>query len=77
MDRDIQFFPPGPVREAIRENLRFRLKIEKHKILIEDAVYIEGKNFQGFINPLLDTEWNFSRFYAFYSEVLSAAVKRI
>lgn len=77
LDRDLQFFPAGPVREAFRENLRFRLKMEKHKVLLEDAVYIEGKNFQGFINPLIDTEWNSSRFYAFYSQVLNAAAKRI
>ncbi len=77
LDIELQFFPAGPVRDAIRESIRFRLKVSKYKILIEDAVYIETKKFKGFINPLIDTEWNFSKFYAFFSEVLSAATKRI
>jgi len=76
-DIELQFFPAGPVRDAIRESIRFKLKVSKYKILIEDAVYIETKKFKGFINPLIDTEWNFSKFYAFFSEVLSAATKRI
>jgi len=77
LDWQLHFFPTGPVREAIAENLRFSLKMSKLKILIEDAVYIETKQMKGFINPLLDTEWNFSKFHAFLSQVLSAATKRI
>ena len=77
LDKELQYFPAGTVRDAIRESIRFKLKISKYKILIEDAVYVETKNFKGFINPMIDTEWNFSKFYAFFTEVLSAATKRI
>lgn len=77
LDKELQYFPAGPVRDAIRESIRFKLKISKYKMLIEDAVYVETKNFKGFINPMIDTEWNFSKFYAFFTEVLSAATKRI
>ena len=77
LDEPLRFFPPGPLREAFLEQIRFKLKISKLRVLIEDAVYIETKKMQGFINPLLDTEWNFSKFHIFLSRVLDAAAKRI
>lgn len=77
LDRDLQYFPGGPVREAIRENIRFKLRIEKYKIVLEDAVYLDTEKQKGFINPLVDTEWNFCKFYEFFYKVLDAAMKRI
>lgn len=77
LDRELRFFPAGPVRDAIRDNIRFTVKISKYKILLEDAVFLDTKKKKGFINPLLDTEWNFSQFHAFFSAVLTAAAKRV
>lgn len=38
-------------------------------------VIVNGKNLKGLINPLVDTEYNFSKFYAFFDRVLSASSK--
>lgn len=77
LDRELQYFPAGTVREAVRESIRFKLKLTKYKVLIEDAVLIDAKKQKGFINPLIDTEWNFGRFFEFYTAVLGAVAKRI
>ena len=58
-------------------NVRFTVKMSKYKVVFEDVVFIDTKRKQGLINPLLDTEWNFSKFHAFFSSVLNAASKRI
>jgi hypothetical protein len=77
MDAMFRYFPAGPIRDSIRENLRFTVRMSKYKVIFEDAVFLDTKKKKGFINPLLDTEWNFSKFYAFFSSVLDAASKLV
>jgi hypothetical protein len=71
-------FPPGPVRDAhlqmLRDNARMA-RYEKQKVL-EGVVPIEYGGKFGFINPLLDTSWNFSRVMAFL-EPLFAECRKI
>jgi len=77
LDRDFEFFPAGPVQEAFRESVRFKLRLSKYKLIFEDAVFSDSKKNKGFIKPLLDTEWNFNRFYEFADSVLNACTKRL
>lgn len=77
LDADLALVPVGPVRDAFRENIRFTLKLSKYKLVLEDAVILDGKKQKGFINPLADTEWNFSKFYSFLERVLSACTKEL
>jgi len=71
-------FPPGAEREAFLQMLRTNARAaryEKKKIL-EGVVSIEydgGK--VGFINPLLDTDWNFRRVMAFLEQVFGECIR--
>jgi hypothetical protein len=77
MDAIFRYFPAGPVRDSIRDNVRFTVKMSKYKVIFEDVVFVKTKKMQGLINPLLDTEWNFSKFNSFFSSVLDAASKLV
>jgi len=75
LDAKLRFFPEGPVREAFREQIRFTVRLSKYKLVLEDVVIVDGKKLKGLINPLADTEYNFSKFYAFLEKVLNACAK--
>lgn len=73
-------FPPGPLRDSyvqmLRNNARFA-RYEKGKIL-EGVVPLEyGNGKFGFINPLLDTPWNFSRITEFLDELFAECMKLV
>lgn len=74
----LQAFPPGPTRDQYHQMLRSNARMaryEKEKVL-EGVVLIEmGNNKAGFINPLIDTSWNFSRTLAFVDSVFAECVK--
>lgn len=72
--------PPGPVRDAyvqmLRDNARFA-RYEKQKVL-EGVVPLEyGNGKFGFINPLLDTPWNFKRVMEFLDELFTECMKLV
>lgn len=77
LDSGLEFFPPGPTRDGFKEMIRFHLRISKWKVVLEDAVFLNTKKIKGVINPLIDTEWNFSKFYAFFSGVLGSLEDRL
>jgi hypothetical protein len=65
LDAQLQFFPAGAVRESLSDNIRYGLKLSKYKLVLEDVVIVDGKTAKGLINPLADTEYNFSKFHRF------------
>lgn len=77
LDDNLRFFPEGPIRESFREQIRFTVKLSKYKLVLDDVVLLDGKKVKGFINPLLDTEYNFSKFHGFLARVLNACAKRL
>jgi len=77
LDDTLRFFPEGPIRESFREQIRFTVKLTKYKLVLEDVVLLDGKTVKGFINPLIDTEYNFSKFHGFLAMVLNACAKRL
>jgi hypothetical protein len=77
LDAQLQFFPAGAVRDAFRDNIRYTLRLSKYKLVLEDMVIVDGKTVKGLINPLADTEYNFSKFLAFLDKVLNVCTKEI
>jgi hypothetical protein len=77
LDADLEFFPAGAVREAFRDNIRYTLRLSKYKLVLEDVVIVDGKTVKGLINPLADTEYNFSKFHSFLDNVLNACTKEL
>jgi hypothetical protein len=77
LDAQLQFFPAGAVRDAFRDNIRYTLRLSKYKLVLEDMVIVDGKTVKGLINPLADTEYNFSKFHAFLDKVLNACTKEL
>jgi hypothetical protein len=77
LDELLRFVPEGPVRESFREQIRFNVRLSKYKLVLEDMVILDGKKERGLINPLADTEYNFSKFYRFFEKVLNECSKRL
>jgi hypothetical protein len=75
LDENLHFLPEGPAREGFREQIRFTVRLSKYKLVLEDVVLIDAKKLKGFINPLADTEYNFSKFHTFLEKVLNTCSK--
>jgi hypothetical protein len=75
LDAQLKWIPEGPVRETFRENLRFSVRLSMYKLVAENVVFVDGKATRGFIDPLTDTEYNFSKFYTFFEKVLKLCPK--
>lgn len=72
-------FPPGPERERYWEMLRENAtmaRYEKEKLL-DDVVPVKIGDKFGFINPLIDTSWNFKRVTAFLDAVFAECAQLI
>jgi hypothetical protein len=75
LDAGLELFPAGPLRDAFRDNIRHTLKLSKYKVVLEDVVIVDGRTVKGLINPLADTEYNFSKFRSFLDKVLNTCIK--
>lgn len=66
-------FPAGAAREGFREMMRTNARMARYEqnTLMEDVLLIEIDGQWGWINPLLDTSWNFNRCMDFLSDVFS------
>jgi hypothetical protein len=73
----LNLYPPGTLRDFIRENLRFQARLRIYKRVAEGMVKIkiDGKYF--LIRPMSDIEWNFDKFHAFLTTVLETCAARI
>jgi hypothetical protein len=77
LDYILHAFPEGPDRNGYQNMLRTNARAaryEKHTIL-EDVVPIEVGGTFGFINPLMDTSWNFSNVLKFLNSVYAECMK--
>ncbi len=77
LDRDLAYFPEGPIRDWAKDLLRYKVRLSKHKEIAEGVVLIEIKGKWGFISSMDDIEWNFQKFHNFLTSVLNACGKRI
>jgi hypothetical protein len=77
LERKIEVFPPGPVRDWARGMERFKMRLEKSKKVLEDVLFVQIKGKAGFIHPMSDIEWNFGKFHSFMSKVLEACLNRL
>lgn len=77
LDRRIEIFPPGPLRDWAREHERFRMRLSKSKKLLDEVLLVEINGKYGFIHPMSDIEWNFDKFHNFANKVLDACRVRI
>ncbi len=77
LDATINLSPKGPLREQVRGLYRYKMKIDRSKKILDDAILIEAKGKYGFIRPMADIEWNFNKFHSFMVRVLEACEKRI
>jgi hypothetical protein len=66
-------FPVGPAREGFREMMRTNARMARYEeqTLMEDVLLIEVDGKWGWINPLLDTSWNFNRCMDFLADVFT------
>lgn len=71
-DKFLEFMPVGKVRNGFRDMLRYNVKMahyEKAGIIIDGAVPVEIDGKFGFIQPAVDTAWNFNKFMVFTDQV--------
>lgn len=77
LDYIVDGLPAGKMRDSLLEMLRTNARMaryEKGKVL-EDVVLIEHEGKFGFINPHIDTPWNFARVMQFLDAVFAACIK--
>lgn len=77
LDRTIELLPAGNSREGFREMARTNARWARYQkdTVIEDVVPIEFNGKFGFINPHLDTAWNFSKVLDFLNGVFAECEK--
>jgi len=66
----LAFLPEGPLREAIRDQLRFTVRLERCEEIADGIVWLPGEN--AFISPMNDIEWNFDKFHLLMDRVFEA-----
>lgn len=76
-DDFLRFIPRGPLQDAFRETLRFKVRLSKYKKAAEGVVFLEIKGKKYLIKPMNDIEWNFSKFHKFMTKVLNTALDRL
>ena len=66
--------PEGDAREGFREMLRSNARWARYQkeTILEDVTLVELDGRFAFINPHLDTVWNFDRVMSFLNEVFTA-----
>jgi hypothetical protein len=79
LDYLLSRLPNGPSRDSFREMLRTNARAARYEqnTLMEDVILIEIGGKHGFINPLIDTWWNFKCCLTFLHEVFSTCARAI
>ena len=77
LDYFLVAIPDGPVRDAFRATLRYKMLISMSKLTAEGVVFLEMKGKWHYIRPMSDIEWNFERFRHFMSAVLNDLTARL
>jgi hypothetical protein len=80
LDCIIERFPPGASRESFREMFRNNARMaryEKGGKVLDRVVWVELGGKPGFINPLLDTSWNFRRVIDFLNAIFEECSRQL
>jgi len=73
LDEIVEMMPAGSAWEGLREMLRTNMRWARYqkKTVLEDVIPIEVDGKFGFINPHLDTGWNFARVMDFLNKIFA------
>ena len=74
LDETLALMPSEQLRDSFRETLRYNFRAayyEKSGKMVDGVVPIEIDGKPAFIQPLIDTDWNFARFLLFMNQVFA------